>query len=156
MVEELGNLGARTVVVPAGRVRQFSRLAGALRRLADLMRATRPDVIVSWMSKTHIYAGPVAHLLGVPSAWFQHGLPSGKDPLDRLAALPARAVLTPSRTVAGAQRAVWPSRRVDVIHPGVEMDGLAGTGPHAPSGLLNHDTRHPSRRNDAPPRPALG
>jgi glycosyltransferase involved in cell wall biosynthesis len=138
MVDELARLGARTAVVPAGRVRQLSRLAAALRGIAALMRASRPDVIVSWMSKAHLYAGPVARALGIPSAWFQHGLPTRKDPLDRLATLiPAHTVLAPSQTVAAAQQALWPSRRVKVIHPGVEMHDLADTEAHAPSELLS-------------------
>jgi glycosyltransferase involved in cell wall biosynthesis len=138
MVNALRELGARAVVVPAGRVRQFWRFGAALRRLAEIMRSSQPDVIVSWMAKAHLYAGPVARALGVPSVWFQHGLPSREDPLDRLATLiPARAVFAPSQTVAAAQRALRPRRHVDVIYPGVEMDDLASTGAHGRSQVLS-------------------
>ena len=134
MVAEAERLGARAVVVPAGRVRELRRLARTTRRLAAVARAWRPDVLVSWMPKAHLYAAPVARALGVPSLWFQHGLPSATDPIDRLAALlPADAVLAPSRTVADAQSGIRPRRRVHVAYPGVDLEGAALP---APSELL--------------------
>ena len=76
------------------------------------------------MSKAHLYAAPAAGLLGIPAAWFQHGLPRATDPIDRLVALaPAARVIACSQFVAGAQQAIWPHRPVRVIHPGIDTDG---------------------------------
>ena len=73
------------------------------------------DVVISWMTKAHVYVSPAAALLRVPTLWFQHGLPSRSDPIDRAAALmPARAVLAPSHAVAAAQLRIWPGRRAGV------------------------------------------
>ncbi len=121
MVGEVERLGGRAVVVPAGRLREPWRLAGVSRRLAALARAWRPDIVVGWMPKAHLYAGPAARVLGLPSVWFQHGLPSPRDPIDRLTALlPADGVLAPSRTVAEDQNRIRPRRPLHVAHPGVE------------------------------------
>jgi glycosyltransferase involved in cell wall biosynthesis len=123
MVELAASLGAESVVIPAGRVRDLPRLVAVVHRLVGAMRAWRPDVVLSWMSKAHLYTAPAAGLLGIPALWFQHGLPSRTDPIDRLAALaPAATVLVPSRTVATAQAAIWPRRRTHVIYPGVDVE----------------------------------
>src|SRR5512132_3281572 len=64
MVGQVKSLDAHPVIVSAGRVRQLSRFARATRHLGAEVRAWRPHVIVSWMPKAHLYAGPVARLLG--------------------------------------------------------------------------------------------
>jgi glycosyltransferase involved in cell wall biosynthesis len=136
MVQAARDLGALTVVISAGRVREVGRLVAAIRRLGAVVRAWRPDMIVSWMSKAHLYVAPVAGLQRIPSAWFQHSNPSARDPLDRLATLmPARAVLAPSNTVAALQDALWPHRAVHVVHPGIDLDGLGAASARAPSEL---------------------
>lgn len=130
LVRVADGLGADTAVVRVGRVRQVGELVRATRRLGGLLRRWRPQVAVSWMPKAHLYMGPVAELLRVPALWFQHGLPSATDPIDRaVALLPARGVLAPSRTVADAQEAIWPHRPVHVAYPGVEVDGTVAPSP---------------------------
>lgn len=124
MVELVRSLDAEAIVIPAGRVRDLRRAAGVVRRLRAAIRSWHADVVVSWMSKAHLYAAPATSLLGVPALWFQHGLPSPRDPIDRLVALaPAAEVLVPSRTVAAAQEAIWPGRRTCVIYPGIDTNG---------------------------------
>jgi glycosyltransferase involved in cell wall biosynthesis len=87
------------------------------------------------MPKAHLYAAPAAAILGRPAVWFQHGLPSPRDPIDRLVTLlPAAAVLAPSRTVAREQERIRPRRRVHVAHPGVESAPAAGAPP-VPAGV---------------------
>jgi glycosyltransferase involved in cell wall biosynthesis len=123
MVELTRSLEAQVEVVPAGRVRDLPRLLRVARSLGGILRRVQPDIVVSWMSKAHLYAAPAAGLLGIPAAWFQHGLPKASDPIDRLVALaPAARVLACSQFVAGAQEAIWPHRPVRVIHPGIDTD----------------------------------
>lgn len=124
MVEVARSLEAETLVVPAGRVRDFPRLIKVVRRLGGALRSWDAHVAVSWMSKAHLYTAPAASLQGLPSLWFQHGLPKSNDPIDRLVALaPASGVLACSRAVARAQEAIWPHRTTRVIHPGIDMNG---------------------------------
>jgi glycosyltransferase involved in cell wall biosynthesis len=123
MVRAAQELGAEVVVLPAGRVRDLRVSLRIVKRLAVLARSRRPDAVIAWMTKAQLYAAPAARVAGVPMLWFQHGTPGARDPIDRVATLlPASSVLAPSRTVAAAQRALWPHRRVHVAYPGVELE----------------------------------
>ena len=127
MARKVQDLGARVTELEAGRARELGRLASTARRLGGIFRASRADVVVSWMPKAHLYSAPAAAALGLPAVWFQHGTPSRTDPMDRLVLmLPARAVIAPSRTVAAAQHALWPHRPTRVAYPGIDVDRLAG------------------------------
>jgi glycosyltransferase involved in cell wall biosynthesis len=124
MVQEVESLEADVAVIGAGRLRDARRLLAATRRIGAIVRSWGPDVVLSWMSKAHLYAAPAATILKVPALWFQHGLPRANDPIDRLATLAsAGAVLAPSETVAAAQAALWPHRRTRVIYPGIDTNG---------------------------------
>jgi glycosyltransferase involved in cell wall biosynthesis len=128
MVEKVRGFGADATVVPAGRVRQLWEAARAVRRIGSVLRSWRADSVVSWMSKGHLYAAPAAAALDLPALWFQQGMPSSTDPIDRLVTLlPTGAVLTPSRTVATAQHALWPHPATRVAYPGIDLDELAGS-----------------------------
>jgi glycosyltransferase involved in cell wall biosynthesis len=142
MVQTVERVGAEALVIRAGRVRDLGRLLRTLRELGRALRGWRPDVVVSWMTKGHLYVAPVATLLGIPAYWFQHGIPSTTDPIDRtVTLLPARGVFAPSRTVAAAQASMRPRRPVHVAYPGVETAGAAErdgpgdvVGPWVPEG----------------------
>jgi len=127
MVAACEAAGAHPTVVPAGRLREIHRYAGCVARLARQFRLDRPDVVVGWMTKAQLYAGPAARLAGVPALWCQHGMPSSRSVIDRVAtALPARGVIAASRAVAHAQRAVRPRRPVAVVYPGTNLDLFDG------------------------------
>ena len=132
MATKVEGLGARATIIEAGRVRQVGHLASTARKLGNVLRASRADVVVSWMSKAHLYAAPTAAVLRLPSLWFQHGLPSRTDPIDRaVTMLPADAVLAPSRTVAAAQHALWPHRPTRVAYPGIDVEGMTADARNA-------------------------
>jgi glycosyltransferase involved in cell wall biosynthesis len=119
---EVDALGFRTIVLPAGRLRELRSGARTLRALAAVLRRERPDLILSWAAKAHLYAAPAALLAGIgdPIVWWQHGVPKGHW-MDRAATLlPARAVGCSSRLAAEAQARLRPRRPTFVVHPGVE------------------------------------
>jgi glycosyltransferase involved in cell wall biosynthesis len=123
LAAELRDLGFHTTVINAGRLRQAHRWAAAIVRIARLLRAEKPDVVVAWMAKAHFYSGPAALLAGVPSIWCQHGLPRANEWLDRaLALLPTRGIIVNSNTAAAAQRSLRPSHREVVVYPAVDLD----------------------------------
>src|SRR3954469_17623296 len=125
MVDEVQGLGAMALVVRTSRVRDLRPTLRALQALAGTIRRWKPDIVLSWMTKGHLYAGPIAAFLDVPAVWFQHGFPKRLDPIDRVAALlPTRSVFSPSAAVSSAQARIWPRRRVDVMYPGVEPEVL--------------------------------
>jgi glycosyltransferase involved in cell wall biosynthesis len=123
MVAECRAAGAPATVVPAGRLRQIHRYGGSVTRIARELRLERPDVVVGWMTKAQLYAGPAARLTGVPAIWCQQGMASSRSWLDRTAiALPALGVVAVSQAAGHAQRALRPHRPVKVVYPGVDLE----------------------------------
>lgn len=115
--------GVPATVLRAGRLREVHRYAGAVVGLTLALRRERPGVVVGWMTKAQLYAGPAARLAGVPAVWCQQGMPSSRSWLDRTAtALPARGVVAVSGAVARAQQALRPHRPVEVAYPGTDVD----------------------------------
>ncbi len=123
--EDVRALAMRTDVVPAGRLRHAGRMLAATRSLARVIDEQRPDLIVSWSAKAHVY-GASARLVSrarPPAIWWQQMAPEGHW-IDRLAtALPADAVGAWSHIAAHRQRQLWPQRRTFVVHPGVADPG---------------------------------
>ncbi len=122
LAEELSTAGIVTSVVPAGRLRQVAATTHAVRALARHIREVRPDVVLGWSPKMHLYVAPAAALARFrrPVIWWQHGVPDDNW-LDRLATrLPARAVGCSSHASASAQAELSPSRETFVVHPGIE------------------------------------
>jgi glycosyltransferase involved in cell wall biosynthesis len=119
---EIADLGIRTFVVPTGRLRELSKGIRAVRSLVRLIRRERPDLLLNWMPKTHVYGGSAAILTRMSKrvVWWQHGVPDGHW-LDRLATrFPARAVGCSSQGAALAQAHLRPHRETFVVHPGVD------------------------------------
>lgn len=122
MVDGVTAMGVSTHVVPAGRLREGRRWWATVRAITDIARLESADLVVSWMAKAHLYGAVAARRAGVPAVWYQHGIPSPREPMDRLAtALPARAVLACSKTAAAAQRRLWPRRPTEVAYPCVDL-----------------------------------
>jgi glycosyltransferase involved in cell wall biosynthesis len=129
MVQSLRQLGARVDVLDARRLRNVGRALRTIVAIAAILRRRRIDVVLGWMAKAQLYAGPAGWLAGVPTAWFQLGAPYSPDFLDRLAtALPARAILAPSDAAADAQRAVWPRRTTRTVYLGVDLERFDAAG----------------------------
>lgn len=104
LVETFAQLGVFVSVISARRIRNLGRLVkcwGEIRRLID---EQKPDLVLSWMTKAHLYAGIPAWLGKVPAAYFQMGLPESGliDRLSRL--LPAVGALACSEFAAAEQR----------------------------------------------------
>jgi glycosyltransferase involved in cell wall biosynthesis len=144
---ELARAGFRVEVIPAGRLREVHRWTVTVARLAALMRARRPDLILNWAAKTQLYGAPAAMLAGMGdrAVWWQQNIPSG-DWIDRCATLlPARAIGCYSQAAARAQRRLWPRRATFVVAAGapvpyangdapLERSVVAGDAPESPTG----------------------
>src|SRR5437899_2489085 len=72
---EVSDLGIRTHVIEAGRLRQPVRFVRTTRTLERLLRSEQPDVLLDWSAKTHLYGSFAAMLARVPkrTAWWQQG-----------------------------------------------------------------------------------
>jgi glycosyltransferase involved in cell wall biosynthesis len=117
---ELAAAGFRVEVIDTGRVRQPHRWVLAVLRLAKIFRARRPDLILNWAAKTHLYGAPAALLAGMGerTLWWQQNIPNGNW-IDRCATLlPAQAVGCYSQAAARAQARMWPARSTFVVAAG--------------------------------------
>src|SRR3954451_13575048 len=115
--------GVPATVIRAGRLRQVHRYAATVARLGRELRRERADLVVGWMTKAQLYAGPAARLTGTPAVWYQMGMPSSGSWLDRAAtALPASGVVAASEAIGRAQRTLRPHRPVEIVHPGTDVE----------------------------------
>jgi glycosyltransferase involved in cell wall biosynthesis len=122
MVQDFAQMGIRTFVVAAGRLRQPHRMASTIWRLSVIIRENRFDAILSWMGKPHLYGSYAALLAGVPALWYQHGWPKRNNWRDLLVTLmPASGILACSRSAANGQESLWPRRPIRVVYPGVDL-----------------------------------
>jgi glycosyltransferase involved in cell wall biosynthesis len=119
-VGEIASAGIATELVPAGRLRQPRAVLGAARRLRAVIRRRRPDLLLSWSAKAHLYgAAAAAGIDGPRVVWWQHTDPDGHW-LERLAtALPADAIGCSSAAGRRSQAELWPTRRLFVVNPGI-------------------------------------
>jgi glycosyltransferase involved in cell wall biosynthesis len=121
MVEWCRRSGVPALVIDAGRFRQARKLARTVRELVRLLREQRSEVVIGWMGKGQLYGGAAAAVAGVPSMWMQVQIASRSSAIDRLATmLPAKSIVTVSRTVDDSQRRLRPRRSTTVIYPGVD------------------------------------
>jgi glycosyltransferase involved in cell wall biosynthesis len=130
---EVASLGIETVVIPAGRLRELGRATRAVQAVGSLLRAERPDLVLNWSAKTHVYGASGAAAAGMAHrvVWWQHGIPNGHW-LDRVAtALPARAIGCSSVQSSHAQGRLRPRRRRFVVHPGIDAPTIDGAGRRA-------------------------
>lgn len=125
MVLEARQLGYRTEVFLAGRLRSLLRAWLTIGKLAWWLREEQAQVVLSWMPKAHLYAGPAAVRAGVPAVWYQQGITkglAGRHWIDSLATLvPAVGILCASQSVERAQHRLVPRRQTHVVYPAVDL-----------------------------------
>ena len=115
--------GIPTQVVPAGRLRHLHRFLPTVRQIVEAAEQTQADLIFSWMAKAHLYGAIASQMAGVPSAWYQHGLPRNTAWLNRLVSFfPTDGILACSETVADVQRQHWTAPPTTVVPPSVSLD----------------------------------
>ncbi|HEX4187247.1 MAG TPA: glycosyltransferase [Solirubrobacteraceae bacterium] len=119
---ELEQRGFGVTVIHAGRLRQLHLWGTAVLRLARLLRARKPDLLLNWSAKTQLYGAPAALLAGMGGrvVWWQHAIPTRSSSwVDRAATLlPATAIGCTSHTAASAQERLRPRRRTLVVAAG--------------------------------------
>jgi glycosyltransferase involved in cell wall biosynthesis len=116
MVEEARQHGHRVTVIPAPRFRQLVGTARCIWALRKWLKSQRPELVLGWMKKAHIYSGPAAAGIA-PAVWFQHENP-GNQGIDRLIhRIRAKGVLCCSDMVRKLQQEVTPGLAAKTIHP---------------------------------------
>jgi glycosyltransferase involved in cell wall biosynthesis len=120
MVADTRALGYSTDVINAGRLRNVIRFVSTVFAIHRWIKTHGFSVVVSWMSKAHLYTSLPARMLGAEPVWFQHDVFAGSR-LDRInSALPSSLVLCCSRVAAEAQSRAFPSVPVRAIAMAVD------------------------------------
>jgi glycosyltransferase involved in cell wall biosynthesis len=120
LVEQIASMGYPCLAADAGRLRDPAAVLRTERFLGKWMEAARPDAVLSWAAKAHLYACLPARRRHIPTGWFLHAIPNGHW-MDRLVtATPADLVLCCSSAAAAAQRALWPRRPTRVVNISVD------------------------------------
>jgi glycosyltransferase involved in cell wall biosynthesis len=104
LTEVVANFGIDVHVIRAGRLREPRKAWRCVKQLSTLFKGNRPDLVLGWMTKAHIYSGVAAWLADVPAVYFQMGTPDGGwvDRLSRL--IPATGALACSEYAATLQQ----------------------------------------------------
>ena len=146
MIERTRELGVPAEVVPAGRLRSIRSFLNTVRTIREVIQSWKPNVVLGWMTKAHIYSGMAARGTEAAAIYFQMGLPDGGI-VDRLARLvPAAGALGCSDFVAREQG----SR---VTHPVLGV-ALAADVSQACSGATTAELKE--RFGFDPRRPLIG
>src|SRR4051794_2438924 len=117
---EVAALGMETMVIDPGRFRDVPRETRAVARLSRELRRLRPDLILGFFTRDHLYVAPAAALAGLGRrvVWWQHELDHRR--LSKVATLlPAKAIGTSSLGAAEAQRRLRPRRPTFTVAPGI-------------------------------------
>jgi len=115
-----------TTVIRSGRLRQPLSWLRCTKNLVLWLTQNRIQVVMSWMAKGHLYAGPAAAVARVPAVWWQHGVPRNRGLDLAVTLLPASRVLACSRTAAQAQRGIFGQRSEPrTIYPPVDLRRLS-------------------------------
>jgi glycosyltransferase involved in cell wall biosynthesis len=123
MVKQFRSSGIETYFVTAGRLREFHRFILTVNRIATITKNSGAVLLFSWMGKAHLYSSLAAMIAGVPTLWYQHGVPSLPSWMDRIVTmLPTSGVLCCSKIGAIAQARLQPSRPVRVVYPSVDLE----------------------------------
>jgi glycosyltransferase involved in cell wall biosynthesis len=128
--DEVAELGYDTATLRATHLRDLPNFIAVVWKLSKLLRGDRPDVVLSWMAKAHLYAAPAAIFSGLARrcAWWQHLIPE-RHWMDRIATtLPANAIGASSSRSAKAQRRMRPRRKTFVVTPGVDIERYRPNG----------------------------
>jgi glycosyltransferase involved in cell wall biosynthesis len=109
-------------VIRCGRTRNVLKWWKSSNEIASRAKKFNSKLILGWMTKGHVYGGLAAVRAGIPSAWYQMGIPE-RSILDRASRLiPTKKVITCSDFVAELQRKVQSNVDVTGVHLGVDVE----------------------------------
>jgi glycosyltransferase involved in cell wall biosynthesis len=123
------SLGYDVRVIVAKRLRNIFNFIHVIWQLDRLFRSEDIGIVLSWMSKVHLYASFPARIRRIPTIWYQHGISDG-GMLDKvITGLPATLVICCSKAVAAAQSKLSVKRKMRVVYPAVDLNRLQSVDP---------------------------
>jgi glycosyltransferase involved in cell wall biosynthesis len=124
-VDEVRELGVRTFVEPITRLGDPINFVATVLEIKRIIAMTETALVFSSLGYAHLYGGLAASLAHVPAVWWQHGIASSENLIDRLASkIPARLVIASSRAAAAAHCRVFggSDQSVRTVYPGVPIE----------------------------------
>lgn len=112
LADWLEEAGCDTEVLSSHRTRQIRRSVATVARLAEIIRSTDSDLVLSNMEKGHIFAGLAALSIRRPAVLWQQGIPAGwhripKGSLEKISAIvPKVSILASCDAAVSAQRSL--------------------------------------------------
>jgi glycosyltransferase involved in cell wall biosynthesis len=123
--EEVAGAGIDTVVISTRRARYLHETFRSIWIIRRLIRERQVELVFGNMAIGHLYGGLAALGAGAKVMWFQHGIVTHPDLLDRLAYfVPSKHIYVNSRATA-ARETARSSRHCEVVFPGVDLDRFA-------------------------------
>jgi glycosyltransferase involved in cell wall biosynthesis len=108
--------------IRCGRARNILRWWKASGEIVSLASSFNSRLILGWMAKGHVYGGLAGWRIGIPTAWFQMGIPENSI-LERAARLiPTCKVIACSNFIADLQRKVQANVDVVGVPLGVDVE----------------------------------
>jgi len=124
-VEEVSSTGIETVVISVRRARYLYETFNAILVIRRLIQKRQVALVFGNMAMGHLYGGLAALGTGAKVLWFQHGIVTHPDLLDRLAHyVPSNHIYVNSHATAARETARL-SRHCEVIYPGVDLHRFA-------------------------------
>jgi|GEM_PF-329549 len=122
MVASAKEMGYRTVLIPAGRLRQPHKYLWTVWKLWRWARKEKLDLFLAFMEKAHLYTSPAAILAGIPSTWWLHSIDPGSPMLNLITRMPAKLIFSDSIAAAKLQHDRKPLRPTTVSYCAVDVD----------------------------------
>lgn len=98
-------LGVQTFLLKNAKMRNIPGVISWMFKYSKILREIQPDVILSWMSKAHMFAAIPNYLAKIPTCWWQHGVPEPPNIFDKLSSkLPANKIGSSSTIAMHAQK----------------------------------------------------
>ncbi|MBI3780395.1 MAG: glycosyltransferase [candidate division NC10 bacterium] len=119
--EEVASVGVETVVIPTRRARYLPDTLRAIRAIRRLIRERQVKLVFGNMAMGHLYGGLAALGTAAKAVWFQHGIITHPDLVDRLIRwIPSIHAYVNSHSAA-RQSAGRSRDCAEVIFPGVDL-----------------------------------
>ncbi len=120
-VEEIASAGVETIVISTRRARYLHETFRAIWSIRRLIRERQVDLVFGNMAMGHLYGGLAALGTGAKAVWFQHGIVTHPDLLDRMVRwIPSEHIYANSRATAAREMARL-VRHCEVIFPGIDL-----------------------------------
>lgn len=134
--EYIQRLGVQTYVLKSPKMRNFFSVSIWMGLYLKFIKRTKPEYVLNWMPKAHLFTAIPNYLKKIPTYWWQHGVPDPPNFFDRITPkLPAKKIGSSSSIAKFAQEKLT-NKPVFYSYPGSDICT------HAPNKHSRKSIRH--------------